>query len=114
MPCYTVQTTTAKLEAADLDLLTAAITAKFGKLGKVIRFGAQIRFPVPQYGMGTFEAGTLRVRGGSVTAEDIATQVKMAYAKEVTTWAARKLGWRVEGHPISPDMVWLSRGQGRE
>lgn len=76
MPCNTIQTATIKLEAAQPELLKAALAA----LG------------ITQF---TYQNGVLTIPGRTTNASLI-QQVKQQYGKAVVMSQAKKFGWQVK------------------
>jgi hypothetical protein len=88
MPCWEVRRMTLELEAADRDLLRAAIQA----LGYDVRQqGAQMVVALDE-GDAVIEGSSIRVPAGS---EVVVNQIKQAYSRQVLTAAAKRFGWQV-------------------
>lgn len=94
MPCYQVRTTTLALEAANIDLLAAALNA----IGiKATVRGQQIDLLVPSTGATGYWRGNALVLSGN-TVLDVEA-VKREYSRQAIIAQAKQRGWQLRFRP---------------
>lgn len=101
MPCDSIQLNSLEVPKMDPKLLRLALEAK-GAIG-IYQGAGLVRF--------TLEGQTVTIQGGRMIvplgSEHLADQVKQAYSRQVTIYAARKNGWTAR--EIRPNVFQISK-----
>jgi hypothetical protein len=110
MPCNTLTTMRATLNADRLDLVAIAAGSAFGIPVPVLRDGI-LRFSARGADV-TIRAGKIETRtaaGQEWIAEAISRDLHQAYGRVTTRDLASRLGWRVEVDGENPNILTLVR-----
>jgi hypothetical protein len=108
VPCWQIQRTTAKLEAADRGLLALAIQTRFAVEPETLTLYRH-RTGDPLNGLRFVTDGATVLIGPDVVtvqgvgrdrADVLIDAIKQAYAREVVTVAAAQMGWDVEADDV--------------
>ncbi|MGH7260152.1 MAG: hypothetical protein ACREI9_05655 [Nitrospiraceae bacterium] len=95
MPCYTVQTSTVKMDVMDREVLAKALEA--GKIAVMIKSDLSLQFDL--HGASClYQNGQLTIRRGAFvkkTDAEIANALKVLYSTGVVKTTAAKMGWKL-------------------